>query len=172
MSTIRCAECGKEHDLSGIEPSYRHPDAFLALSEAERESRVRHTKDYCIMYSAEPGGTPRCFVRGVLPVAILGQSETIGWGLWVEMRPAEFDRVWNLWEDADQSREPPLACWIANRIKRYSETIGLAASLQLENPSTRPTIRLAAGLDHPFALEAAAGVDLPRSLEWRAWHLH
>ena len=172
MSTIRCAQCGEEHDLSGVEPSYRYPDAFLALEAAERTARARETKDYCIIYPADQGAVPRCFVRGVLPVRVHGQSETIAWGLWVELRPAEFDRVWNLWEDADQRSEPPLPCRIANRIRRYPETVGLAASLQLQSPSTRPTLRLVPGLDHPFAREAVAGVDLPRSFEWRAWHLH
>jgi hypothetical protein len=172
MSTIRCAECGKEHDLSGIEPSYRYPDAYLALPEAERESRVRHTRDYCILYPEEKGGAPRCFVRGVLHVTVHGEPGTIGWGLWAELRPAEFDRVWNLWDDPEQRREPPLACWIANHVRRYPETVGLPALLRLETPATRPTINLAPGLEHPFAREVSAGVDLPRSLEWRAWHLH
>jgi hypothetical protein len=172
MRIIRCAECGEEHDLSGIEPSYRLPDAVLPMSEADREARVRDTKDYCIIYPEPDGGAPRCFVRGLLPVVIRGQSESLRWGLWVEMGPAAFDRVWNLWDDPGQRREPPLACWVANRIKRYPSTLGLPAELQLESPSTRPTIRLAGGLDHPFAREAQEGVDLPRSLEWRAWHLH
>jgi hypothetical protein len=172
MTTIRCAECGKEHDLSEIEPTYWRPDAFLALSESERAARVKHTKDYCIIYPVDATGLPRCFVRGVLPVVIRGQSEDLAWGLWVEMRPTEFDRVWNLWDDPHQDREPPLTCWIANQIKRYPDTRGLPSSLQLESPAMRPTIRLAPGLEHPFAREVADGVDLPRSLEWRAWHLH
>ncbi len=96
----------------------------------------------------------------------------LSWGLWVEMHPPEFDRVWNLWDTPDQNQEPPLACWIANQIRRYPDTVGLPCSLQLESPATRPTIRLAPGLEHPFAREVSAGVDLARSLEWRAWHLH
>jgi hypothetical protein len=88
------------------------------------------------------------------------------------MRPAEFDRVWNLWDNPDQRREPPLACRVANRINRSPATIRLAGTLRLENPSTRPTISLAPGQQHPFAWEAEEGVDLPRSLEWPAWHLH
>jgi hypothetical protein len=172
MTTIRCAECGREHDLSGIEPTYWRPDAFLALSQSARDTRVKHTKDYCIIYPDETSATPRCFVRGVLPVAVRGESEDLAWGLWVEMGPAQFDRVWRLWDDPQQRQEPPLACWIANRIKRYPDTVGLPSSLQLEGPATRPTIRLAPGLEHPFAREVAAGVDLPRSLEWRAWHIH
>jgi hypothetical protein len=148
------------------------PDAFFALSETERDSRVRHTKDYCIIYPTEASGTPRCFVRGVLPVSIRGQSEHLSWGLWVEMLPAEFDRVWTLWDDPNQDQEPPLACSLANHIKHYPETVGLPGLLQLGSPSVRPTIQLVAGLDHPFAREVASGVDLPRSLEWRAWHLH
>jgi hypothetical protein len=172
MTIIRCAECGREHDLSAIEPSYWRPDAFVALSETERDSRVRHTNDYCIIYAPEARGTPRCFVRGVLPVSIRGQSKNLSWGLWVEMAPAEFDRVRTLWDDPDQGQEPPLPCSLANQIKHYPDTTGLPASLQLESPSTRPTIHLVSGLEHPFAREVAAGVDLPRSLEWRGWHLH
>jgi hypothetical protein len=172
MAFIRCAECGEEHDLSGLEPTYWRPDAFLALSESERDARAKHTKDYCIIYSAEASGMPRCFVRGVLPVVIRGESKNLCWGLWVEMLPAQFDRVWQLWDDPDQNQEPPLACWIANQIERYPNTLGLPSSLQLESAGGRPTIRLAPGLEHPFAREVADGVDLPRSLEWRAWHLH
>lgn len=169
---MRCPECGEEHDLSGIEPTYWRPDAFLALPDAEREARVKHTKDYCIIYPDDAAGQPRCFVRGVLPVVIRGQANTISWGLWVEMRPAEFDRVWSLWDDPDQSREPPLACWVANEIKRYPGTLGLTGSLQLESPARRPVIALDLGIEHPFAREVAGGVDVARSLEWRMWHMH
>src|SRR4051794_9762041 len=105
MTTIRCAECGEEHDLSGIDPTYWRPDALLALNESERAARVKHTKDYCIIHAVDANGPPRCFVRGVLPVVIRGQSENLGWGLWVEMHPPEFDRVWNLWDDPHQNRE-------------------------------------------------------------------
>jgi hypothetical protein len=158
--------------LSEIEPSYWRPDAFLALGEAERAAQAKHTKDYCILYPVEPTSPPRCFIRGVLPVTIHGEPEPIGWGLWVELHPREFDRIWQLWNSPTQADEPPLPGWLANTIKRYPDTCGLPAFVHLVGPTTRPTIRLAPNLDHPFAREAAEGVDLPRSLEWRAWHLH
>jgi hypothetical protein len=68
--THRCGKCGAEHDLSGIEPIFKRPDAFFAVAATERERRI----------TSAGGKDLACFLRVVLYVPILGESRPIGRG--------------------------------------------------------------------------------------------
>ena len=171
MPKVRCSKCGAEHDLSGIEPTFKRPDAFIGVPAAERERRVSHSDDTCLITSVD-GKDLTCFLRVMLRVPIRGESRPIGWGLWVEVDAQTYWRVSELWNDEDQNAEPPFTCALANEIPNYPSTLGLPAMMRLERPGVRPSVVLAPGSDHPFALEARMDVHLERALEWRLWSVH
>jgi len=168
---VRCDKCGEEHDLGGIEPSFARPDAFFTVPADERSRRINHNDDTCLI-SSDGGQRLSCFLRAVLRVPIKGEHATIGWGLWVEVSDQAYSRVSTLWDDPNQSSEPPFPCTVANDIPNYPSTRGLPGTMQLTGLQTRPALVLAADSEHPFAVEARTGVYLERSLEWRAWFVH
>jgi hypothetical protein len=132
---------------------------------------VSHNEDTCLITSVD-GTHLTCFLRVVLRVPIRGESRPIGWGLWVEVDDPTYKRVSELWNDENQNAEPPFTCALANEIPYYPSTRGLPALMRLEGPSVRPSVVLAPGSDHPFALEARMGVHFERALEWRLWSVH
>jgi hypothetical protein len=168
---VRCSKCGAEHDLSGIEPAFERPDAFFDVPASERDRRVSHDDDTCLIASID-GEELTCFLRVVLPVPIKGEARLIAWGLWVEVDAPTYQRIVELWNDENQDAETPFACALANEIPNYPSTLGLPATMSLRKPGVRPTVILAPDSDHAFAHETRTGVHFERALEWRLWSVH
>lgn len=170
MPKVRCSQCGAEHDLSGVEPTFKRPDGFFRVPAGDRERRVSHNDGHCLITSPD-GKDLMCFLRVVLRVRVTGEPRPISWGLWVEVDAASYWRVSEIWDDEHQSSEPAFACSVANEIPNYPSTLGLAGSMKLEGPTVRPSLILAAS-EHPFVIEARGGVHFERALEWRLWAAH
>lgn len=170
MDRLRCSRCGEEHDLSGMEPTFDYPDAYLAVPEHERAERAYVGEDDCRIRDADRGR--RYFLRMLLPVPVRGESDDCCWGVWVEVNEDAFARATELWSDPAQSREPPFPGLLGNSLEEYPETLGLPGVVQLTGPSTRPRFTLAPELDHPLAAEQRDGVYPERVLEWLARRMH
>jgi hypothetical protein len=158
----RCAKCGAEHEL--LDPTFTRPEAWLRLARELRASHARADDDTCRI--SAPGHETRCFVRGVLPVAVAGHAAGLSWGVWAEVSEASFARILELWSDPDQGSEPPMPGELANRIPSYPDTLGLPLRIRLLGPTSRPEFRFEASAEHPFASECRAGVDAHRAAEW------
>ena len=173
MSKVRCPKCGDEHDLADLEPTFQWPDAFLEVPAKERETRVHGNDDACVIESTDDAGR-RYFLRVLLPIPVHGESESLHWGLWVEMEEREFVRVTELWEDPEQGAAPAMEGTLANELSRYgfASTTGLPGQVQMTGLTTRPFFRLTDGLDHPLATSQREGVWPEQVLEWLVENLH
>jgi hypothetical protein len=171
VNKVRCSTCGSEHDLSHIEPSFRRPDAYSAVPPEERPRRINESDEACLIVTAD-GQDLACFIRAILKIPIIDERKSIGWGLWVEVDQESYWRVASVWDDPNQSAEPPFACTVANEIPGYPSTRGLPGIIQLTGPHLRPLLTLTAESSHPFALETQVGVQFERALEWRSWFVH
>lgn len=161
---MKCATCGEEHDL--LEPTFRRPDAVVALSAEERATRVKEGNDLCAIWAQSDGEQHRYFVRCVLKVGLLDAPDETGWGLWAEVQETAFRRILETWSDPEQTSLPPFQASIANRVPEYPDTLGLPAVLRLTGPTTRPLLTLEPPSSHPFALECNRGVCTHRVVEW------
>ena len=169
MDRVACPACGTAHDLSEMEPSYRWPDAYLAVPEEERAQRTAPGRDHCRVRDAADSAR-RYFLRALLPVPVRGAAVPCSWGVWVEVDERAFARAGDLWSDPEQEREPPFAGTLANALAGYAGTLGLPGALQLTGPASVPRFTLAPGLAHPLALEQRSGVRPERVVEWLAGH--
>lgn len=156
-----CNECGKEHVADEIELIFKQPDPVAALSLESRAAEVQENRDLCII-KAE-----RFFVRAVLPLPVLQRDQPYNLGVWVELRQSDFERIYELWEDLDQSSEPPFAASLANAIPTLVNTSGLQAQLRLTGPTTRPQVYLDLH-DHPLVREQNFGISTHRTSEYSA----
>ena len=93
-------------------------------------------------------------------------------GVWAEVSQPVYQRVMDLWDEAGQAEEPPLAGRLANELPDYPSTLGLPGSIHLLGPSTAPEFRFPGELDHPLAREQQSGVYPERALEWVARFVH
>jgi len=162
-----------EHDLSDFEPSYRSPDAYLAVPTEERDFRTTRGSDSCRVRD-DADTNRRYFLRALLPVAIRGEQETCSWGVWVEVSEAAYERARELWDAPAtiQLAEAPLDGALANALLGYDGTLGLPGTMQLTGPTTPPVFTFAPEITHLLAVEQREGVYPERVLEWLVAHVH
>lgn len=159
--TTTCAVCGSEHDPEALELGYRRPDAVLELDEATRAASVFENDDLCVIDAR------RFFVRSTLPLPLTGSNDRYQIGVWVEVSPADFDRIGKLWTDPAQAVEPPMSATLANEVRHHPHSLGQALLLQLMGPTTRPQVFV---LDPTFSLgsEQRHGITSHRASEYSA----
>jgi hypothetical protein len=171
MTDLPCPRCGKTHDLTDLEPSFRRPDPFVAIPVRERAARTIDGNDHCAIRDAADTQR-RYFLRVLLPVPVRGQEKPCNWGIWAEVSPQAYQRALELWRDPNQASEPPFPGRLANTCPGYPETQGLPGLIQLVDPSTIPTFHFLPEVQHPLADEQRNGVAPGRVLEWMMPWLH
>jgi hypothetical protein len=104
----RCNECGADVAEHELDLSYRLPDVVHGLPKATRDKRAVYTSALCVL-DAE-----RFFIRGVLNLRVArSERPSFGWGLWVEVSEAGFERHCQM-RRADQNCDPPVEGVLAN----------------------------------------------------------
>jgi hypothetical protein len=154
-----CQKCGAVHDLDDMELTFFRPDAVVELSEDERKCNAHESDDLCVI------GNDRFFVRATLPLPVSEKDIPYRIGVWVETSEASFKRICELWSDELQANEPSFGVAIANRIPTVPDTLGLAATLQLTGPKTRPEVFVAEPA-HPLADQQRDGISAHRAYEY------
>ncbi len=171
MDKVRCATCGQEHDLLSVEPSYGRPDAYFQVPKSQRDLLTNFGKDDGRIRDAEDTAR-RHFLRVLLSVPIRGGEGDVAWGVWVEVSPSDWERAYEVWDDADQDKLPPFPAQLANKLRGYEGTLGLPGHVRLTGPTTAPVFELDPGIDHPLAREQREGVSTERVVEWVSAHHH
>lgn len=153
-----CGCCGKQFSTLPEGWAFKAPDAWVALSAAERARSGKCDADLCHIK-----GTG-FFVRGGLEVPIIGHDERYIWGVWARVAENSFWRILDLWNAPDAESEPPIAGWLATAIEIYPALLDLPASLRLRTNNKRPAITLEVA-QHPLAIEQRQGITIERVLE-------
>jgi len=155
-----CSKCGQRHSLESSELVFKRPDDIFSLSEEERAQRCDLGGELCAL------DRERFFLRGLLPLPVNGRSDPFRIGVWAEITLPVYQRIYDLWSDPNQARESRMAATLANPVPlQTSNTLGLAISIQLTGPRTRPDYFIEA-VDHPLYAEQQAGIDEHRALEY------
>jgi len=156
-----CQQCGAVHALDKLELTFFRPDAVVELSEDERTRDVLESDDLCVIRNEH------YFVRATLPLPVHASEMPYRLGVWVQTSEAAFRRIYALWSEEHQASEPPFDVTIANRISSLPDTRGLAASLRLTGPKTRPEVFVAVD-GHPIADQQRDGITAHRAYEYTA----
>ncbi|UPG93315.1 DUF2199 domain-containing protein [Luteibacter aegosomatissinici] len=147
------------HDSELFELAYHRPDAVVAMDDDERAQRVRESNDICRIDNA------RFFLRGILPLPVHDRADGYMLGVWVEVSEGSFSRIHKLWTDPDQADEPAFDATLANEVRHHPGSLGLAVTLQLTGPTTRPSVFLVDD-GHPLAVEQREGISFHRATEY------
>lgn len=142
-----------------MELSFRRPDDAASLTQEERERTVQENNDLSIIAGK------RFFIRGVLPLKVDAREHVYNIGLWVELNKTDFERVYELWEEPNQSKEPPFEARIANSIPTLPDTICLTVVLQLTGAASRPQVFVSPS-SHPLYIEQTEGISEHRAYEY------
>jgi len=165
MDRVRCSQCGEEHDLSEMEPSFAYPDAYFEVPEEQRAKCITFAGGgaACTIRCAEEFAE-RHFLRALLPIPVRGEDDAFCWGVWVEVSESDFARS----HEQSYGEELAFDATLANEIPGIAPSLGLAGELQLVEPSLLPPFLLTEESDHPLVDEQRDGVYPERVLEWLA----
>jgi hypothetical protein len=162
---FRCTQCEKVHEgLPAI--AFDAPFHYYALSEEERLVRALLTDDTCVV------DNEAFYVRAVLELPIVGESEYLEWGVWGSLSKPNFERYCSTFEDNDQARLGPMFSWFASRLPGYPDTISLRCNLVPSNDRKRPLIDLHPDDQHPLALDKRNGITLQQAIAFVMPVLH
>jgi hypothetical protein len=136
--------------------SWRAPDALTSVPSEERHLRVKLSSDLCQI-------DERYFVRCVLPIPLIFESNEFGWGLWVETEWNDFERYW---KSDDRISESVVKGTLANCppvYKRDMEEVELQFSEPILNQ--RPRAICLPNSRTELALEQRSGMSAERHHE-------
>lgn len=156
---VTCSCCGKMVPASNIELSFRRPDDIAALEEPEINERCKFNDDIYVLDGQ------RFFIRCTLPLPLHESEIHYAIGAWAEIRQTDFAKVWDLWEDENQSNLPAIFGTLANKVPLTIGSINCAIEVNLTSPTTRPEIKV---LDESCSLykEQNFGVTAHRASEY------
>ena len=139
-----------------LDYSYDAPDYWTQALNSDANSF--HNSDFCVIRNEN------FFVRGLIEIPIIGESQTLRYGVWVSLSENNFQRMVDLWNDPAIISEPPYFGWLSNSINLYPETLNLKTNVKTRDTETRPYIELEP-TDHPLAVEQRNGISWGRVRE-------
>ncbi|WP_045689673.1 DUF2199 domain-containing protein [Hymenobacter sp. AT01-02] len=152
--SYKCACCGQIHEgLPDI--GYSAPWPMYTIPEDKRESLVSLKNDTCVINKEE------FFIRGVLEIPIIGQEETLGFGVWVSQSEKHFNCYL---ENPDIDEIGPFFGWLCTEIKVCAPTLNLKTKAHFQGNGQRPIIELEP-TDHPLAVAQREGISLDKAWE-------
>lgn len=156
---VECVTCGRVHPIDESELTFKLPDEVFGLSEGEREQRCKTSADIVCLDGE------RFFIRGVLPLQVSGRQLPYCLGVWVEISPETFGRVYDRWDDMDQDQEPRLPGLLANAVPFHPDNFRLPVAIQLTGPTSRPEFFIDP-VEHSLYGEQLRGIDEHRAIEY------
>jgi hypothetical protein len=147
------------HRLEDMHVAFGRPDLYFTLSDHEREEHWAENDDFAQL------GEERFFIRCVAEIPVIGERQVFGFGVWVEVPLAAYNRYSDIFFSSIQSSEPAFSGSLANRVPMYDPTtLGLPVSVQPRDDRIRPAVTVTSDT-HPLALEQRHGITAGRLFE-------
>lgn len=156
---VKCPCCEKMVPANDVELTYRKPDAIASMSEEDIESQCIYTNDYYVC------DDEYFYIRCILPLPVHDTGREYCIGVWAQVSPNSFNRIWELWDDVEQSNEPPIPGLLANDVHLNTGVENSEIEVQLTGPTSRPIITVK---DEGCSLyqEQQSGITIHRSSEY------
>jgi hypothetical protein len=149
-----CPGCGRDHEGLPTDQGFKLPDDVWAIPEPEREKRTKYDSDRCKFGD-------RYFMRCILYVPFDWDDNAFGWGVWVEVSRATFDRYLEIYNE-DGSAEPPATATLANALGAYPDAPNEKVLVRFGDSTSRPTLEVLAESRSSLAVEQRNGINQER----------
>src|SRR6476659_2568479 len=109
--SYRCSTCGELHE--GLpDLGTDRPDYYWGVPEEERTTRIELTSDTCVIDNED------YFIRGVIEIPQVGQSEMFCFGVWISQKRENFQAYLDNYDSFDIG---PFFGWLSTGISYYPE---------------------------------------------------
>lgn len=172
LASIRwkCGSCEEWHtgpclDFGFDAPFYWRDDSetsvrwsFLPLGTLHKPASSFLDEDYCAV------DDEYFFVRGIIPLPILGTAEKFAWGVWGSLSRQNFETLLKADQGGEHVDQPPMFSWLSTQLPEYPDTLNLKMNAVIQGPKLRPHFELEP-VDHPLAQEYHHGISPARVKE-------
>ena len=159
-----CTVCGETHGGETRDIRMSLPDPIFRIDEPERDRCAWVGEDSAVLRDGE---AERFFVRALLELPIEKEEGYFGYGAWIEVSPADFETLRELWHDVDGWRSEPFPGTLANELLPYAFTEGLPVHIRLRDVKLLPLVELA-DVDHELVRAQGNGISAHRAHELAA----
>jgi hypothetical protein len=135
--------------------SVKVPSAVATIPESELDRRVVFTLDQCVI------DNKAFYLRGRIPVPVIGRDEPFIWGVWAQVGEPDFVRTNRMWRIEGREASPPFTGWLNTPIPIYSDTLNLELRVLTQVVGRRPHFELT-DRAHPLAVEQKNGITMER----------
>ena len=156
---VKCPCCEKMVPANDVELTYRLPDDIARMDKNERESTCKYNDDYVVCKGEY------FYLRCVLPLPVHDTDRTYCLGVWVQISPNSFNKVWDLWDCEQQENEPPMRGLLANNVHLNTGSENAEVMVQLTGPTTRPVVSVR-DESCSLYLEQKNGITIHRASEY------
>jgi len=111
------------------------------------------------------------FVRGIIPVPIIGTAESFAWGVWGSLSREHFEELREMGDNPKRADLAPMFSWLSTKIDGYPDTLSLKMYAHIQKPPDRPRFELEP-TDHPLAREYHNGITPERVREIMISRVH
>lgn len=162
---FRCSQCEKVHEgLPAI--AFDAPSPYNSMAPEERAARAKLNRDFCVIDGEE------YYVRAVLEIPIVGETETLEWGVWGSLSEQNFERYVATFDDLDQSKLGSFFSWFSSFLPGYNFPEPLRCSLIPQDNRQRPHVVFHPDDTHQLVLDKKNGISLERAIEFVMPVLH
>jgi hypothetical protein len=165
----KCGTCEEWHTGACLDFGHDSPYYWTKKhDEEQRHSRLLPNfgkkpksflnEDYCDIEREH------FFVRGVIPVPIIGTAESFRWGVWGSLKRENFEKLIEMHDDPKAAELEPMFSWLSSKIEGYPDTLSLKMYAHIQKPPNRPRFELEP-TDHPLAQEYHNGITPERVRE-------
>jgi hypothetical protein len=165
LEGFACRVCGERHDALPLSYSVKAPKAAIDIPAEQQDKRVVLVADQCVIDDRD------FYIRGRIPVPVIGLDEPFIWGVWAEISPRNFVRTMELWTIQGRESEPAFPGWLNSELFLFGDTLNLEVSVQTQIVGRRPHFTIV-DQDHPLAIEQRKGITLQRAQEIAEAILH
>jgi hypothetical protein len=156
---VECPCCDKMVPANDMEISYRMPDVIASMEETEIENQCRYTNDYVVC------NDEYFYIRCVIPLPVQEAARNYCIGAWAQVSQNSFNRIWELWDEDDQSSEPAIHGMLANDVHLNTNSENSKIEVQLMGAKSRPTITIKDS-DCSLYKEQQSGITIHRASEY------
>jgi hypothetical protein len=165
----KCGSCEEWHIGACLDLSYDSP-YYWTKEHAEGQRRHRLLPnwgkqpktflddDYCTINGKE------FFVRGIIPLPVIGTAESFSWGVWGSLSRENFEKLRKMDDHHTTAELQPMFSWLSNKIDGYPDTLSMKMYAHVHKPADRPLFELEP-TDHPLAREYHNGITPERVRE-------
>jgi hypothetical protein len=139
-----------------LDVGYQRPDHWTKDLDEDKNSFLN--EDYCNIKDQD------FFIRGIIPIPILGSDQYFMYGVWGSLSKDSFDKMLNADEDPKRDELSPMFSYLCNSVDGYPDTQLLKMDALVQEVGKRPHFRLHHA-DHPFVQEFENGIQPERVKE-------